>query len=214
MGIDIHAYVECDFQNESPAFSTPDSIRCINTGEFFIWRCLELFHALGLERRDLGLPQSPIVLGHVPKYFSMNIVDSNCLILSPHVEQRTETDRLTKFPRSVLREWPKEESLYFPLINDTYYRIELESDEILMFDAGCELPNFLHAEEIEMAIETCGIQGEKVDYFLAIVEMMKRLGEQLSPKHVRLFYWFDTVGPNFQRDYKVRNSIDNNWPKP
>ena len=214
MGIDIHAYVECDFQNETPPFSAPESIRCINTGEFFIWRCPELFHALGLDRWDLGLPPSPIVLGRVPKYFSRTVIDGQCLIVSPYVAEKTKTDRLIKFPRSVLLEWPKEHLLYFPLVNDQYYNVDLKKGEILLFDPGCELPNFLHAKEIESAIAACGIHGEKVDYFLGIVAMMNRLGERLSPKHVRLFYWFDSVGPNFQCEYKMRNSIENEWPNP
>ena len=213
MGIDIHAYVECDFQNERPPFTTPDSIRCINTGEFFIWRCPELFHALGLDYWELGLPPSPIVLGRVPKYLSRTIIEKECVIVSPHVERKTKTGLLTKYPRSVLKEWPKEETLYFPLTNAPYYHLDLEDDDILLFDSGCELPNFSHAGEIETAIETCGIDGEKVDYFLAIVAMMNQLGKRLSPKHVRLFYWFDNVGADFQREYKLRNSINNSWPE-
>ena len=161
----------------------PESIRCINTGEFFIWRCLELFHALGLDYWDLELPPSPIVLGRVPKYFSHTVINSQCLIVSPHVSKKTKTDQLIKFrARSVLLEWPKEHLLYFPLLNDQYYNVDLKTDEILMFDPGCELPNFLHANEIESAIATCGIDGEKVDYFLAIVAMMNRLGKRLSTR--------------------------------
>ena len=212
MGKDIHAFVECDFQNDLPPFSSPSNIRCINTGEFFIWRNVELFHALGMDFYNPGLPRSPLVLGKIPHCLSVELIDQNGIIISPKVQTKTTTERLSKFPTTSLPSWQEQGLQYFEIDNVPDYYLELAVGETLLFDPGCELPNFVSAAEIRNAFEFCGVAGNEIEYFLAIVAMMDKFGQSLSPDHVRLLYWFDSVGPEFLLDYHSEHNIPNQWP--
>ena len=212
MGVDIHSYIECDFQNSKPPFTTPDSVRCMNTGEFFVWRDFDLFHALGLDYHDLDIPRSPLVLGRIPDCLSNTLVEKEALIASPFVEEKTDAGEIMRFPLSELLGWQEQELQWLEIKNHPYYNIQLQEGETLLFDPGCELPNYATAEELRSALEECGIQGEKVDYFRAVVAMMDSFSETLSMQHVRLVYWFDFLSGDFMRKYKTRHNIANNWP--
>ena len=213
MGIDIYPYVECDFQNSVAPFSTVDSVRCINSGHFFVWRCPELFHALGLNYWRLDLPRSPLILGRLPGNLSSNLIQKETLIVSPHVNRKTKSENRHRFPFSEIRKWNKQQLQYFPIDHPSNYGIELDDGEELIFDPGCELPNFASAKEIRDAIDFCNIGNlTNVEYFLAIVELMDKIGETLSPNHVRLIYWFDSLGGDFMREYRAEHGVDSRWP--
>lgn len=212
MGIDIHAYVECDFQNSAPPFTSPESVRCINTGEFFVWRDLELFHALGLDYYESERPESPLVLGSLPDCLSLNLIKKVALVLTPSVEVKTAAMPVRKFPAFAMNDWQDQHLQYFPIINHEFYGIDLLPGETLLCDPGCELPNSASDSELKNAISVCGVDGNKVDYFLAIIAMMEKLAQKLSTNHVRLVYWFDSLPVEFRRDYYSRHDIPVDWP--
>lgn len=212
MGVDIHAYVECDFQDAHEPFSSPDSIRCINTGEFFIWRDCDLFHTLGLDNYyESKLPSSPIRLGKIPRVLSQTIVEREALIVSSRINKRETGDQFAKFPLSVIKTWQEEQLQCFEIENYRDYGIELLPGETLLFNPGCELPNFVNLQELKNAFEVCQPKGEKIEYFTAIVSLMKQMADTLSPQHVRMVYWFDTVATIFLKEYHGKFNIDDRW---
>ena len=210
MGIDIHAYVECDFQNHCEPFTSTDSVRCLNSGTFFVWRDFDLFHTLGLDYHHLDLPASPLRLGRIPLHMSHQLVERNALVLSPHVHERDRTTKFHKFPMSVISEWQAEQLQCFVIPNHADY-VELVAGEHFIFDPGCELPSFATPLELHHAFDVCESRGENVDYFMAIVAMMDSMVRSLSPEHVRLVYWFDCLPGTFMKKYRLKHGISDNW---
>ena len=210
MGTDIYAYVECDFQNHCEPFTSVDSVRCINSGTFFIWRDFDLFHTLGLDYHDLDLPASPLMLGRIPKHLSHQILEHNALVLSPHVAERDRTTKFQKFPMSVVSEWQTEQLQCFVIPNHTDY-VELMAGEHFLFDPGCELPSFATSAELHHAFDVCNASSASIDYFMAIVALMDSMVLTLSPEHVRLVYWFDCLGAEFMKAYRLKHRIVDNW---
>jgi len=203
MGVDIHAYIECDFQQLEPPFTSPASVRCMNQGEFFIWRDIELFHALGLVRYQLDLPKPTLKLGRVPEIFSRALLEKQCVIKSANVARKTEDEPLPRYPASMVEQWKEDAGQCLAIKDHPGYELDLQEGEQLVLNPGCQLPNFATAKELRSAIEHCKISGQKVDFFLAIVTMMDGLGSALSPMHVRMIYWFDSMGADAVREHLV-----------
>lgn len=212
MGVDIYPFVECDFQNTNEPFSDSSSVRAMNSGHFFVWRSLELFYALGLDYWQLDLPPSPLVLGKIPPSLSWTIIRQHAVILSKSISKNDNTGDVTKIPETAIESWRSESLQYLPVEKPEEYHLELEEQETLILDPGCLLPNHALSSEIRLAIDQCGFHDEKIDYFLAIVDMMDKLTESLSPEHVRLVYWFDFLDPSYMQAYREKHAIPCSWP--
>ncbi len=208
MGIDVHIFLECDFQDSDPPFTSPSSVRSLNQGEFFVWRDLDLFHTLGLDYYENDLPTSPIVLTGIPTNLSWNLIEKNGIIIDDRIQTiDRDRERIPRFPVHYIDQWRNEELQIFEISNPADYNIELTPDEKLVFDPGCQLPNCVMLEEIQVAFKTCNPKGSKIDYFMAIVAMMERMASCLSPRHVRMIYWFDCLSPEYMRRYQKKHNL-------
>ncbi|HZZ82367.1 MAG TPA: hypothetical protein VFE62_27965 [Gemmataceae bacterium] len=199
MGVDIHPFIDVDWQTGGIPFVASDMIRTFNLGEFFIWRqSIEMYFALGLgqcencPRKSQAKGRKPLFpLRGLPANAGQDVVGRYFYPVSDSYVDSGLNPSLPRVSAEAAAKW----------IDDgfshrgepfTIQRGKGKESVGRVSSPNWHCASWLTLYELRNAIDHFGVRPSALGVDAQImIEIMAMFESRLGHGHTRLVYWFD-----------------------